>query len=435
MAFLLPQGTVSTLQAGPFVSTTDGLTLLPSLVIPPSARRLSLNGAAFVPSTAVDTAVYLTEGYYAFTLSAVDTQGLGTLRIALTLPGALAVWVDAVIVPAAVWQVLGGSGAAPLLLQGTPALLTLGPFINSLDGLTVQSALTIPPGEVQLSKNDGTFLTSTSVAPVLPRGDGHYSPTLTAADTASLGDLRVSVTLAGSLPVWLDYTVVSQASWNFYFAAQPPAIVVPPPLPPPLVTPAMPHTASSLYAGVSALLDDPQQLRADEALLLRILSQAQQWVALRYRLLIHSLPFEVIAGVPWYPVPALQPQVLMVTEVLDATGAMLTPVPLTRLRYADPEWLASAGPPTRFYRVGWTHLGLYKVPVTTEVYAMTGVCMPLRLTEGGQLLETPVSYDDAVMRVAAGLLLLGRERQYEKGMRLIAQGLAVSTGQAQEAAA
>lgn len=185
----------------------------------------------------------------------------------------------------------------------------------------------------------------------------------------------------------------------------------------------MDHTASSLYAGVSALLDDPQQLRAEEAVLLRSLSQAQQWVALRYHLLIHSFPCEVLAGAPWYPLPVTQPRLLVVTDVLDPTGSMLTPTPLTRLRYADPEWLASSGTPTRYYRVGWTHVGLWKVPAVAGQYTLTGVCMPARLTEGGQPLELPLSYDDAVIRVAAGLLLVGRERKYAKGLALVSQGL------------
>ena len=113
----------------------------------------------------------------------------------------------------------------------------------------------------------------------------------------------------------------------------------------------MAHTASSLYADISAVLDDPQQLRADEALLLRTLSQAQEWVTLRYRLLIHSLPLDIVGAVPWYALPVLQPRVLMVTEVVDEDGSMLTPVPLTHLRYSDPEWLASSGTPTRFSRI------------------------------------------------------------------------------------
>ena len=117
-----------------------------------------------------------------------------------------------------------------------------------------------------------------------------------------------------------------------------------------------PRACSTLYAGVSAILDDPQQLRADEPLLLRALSQAQQWVALRYHLLIHSFPLDVVANVPWYPLPVTVPQLLTVTEVLDVTGSMLVEVPLTRLRYSDMEWLASGGTPMRFYRVGWTHV-------------------------------------------------------------------------------
>jgi hypothetical protein len=433
VAFLASQSTLTTLQAGPFISTVDGVTVLSGLTIPPSARRLSVNGGAFVASTALDNAVYLSEGYYRFTLSGADTAGLGLLRVAITMPGALAVWVDVVVVPASVAAMLAGVPATPLLLQQTPALLTLGPFISNADGVTVQSALSIPPAEVQLSTNDGTFTTSTSVAPLLARGDGHYSPQLTAADTAVLGDMRVSITLAGSMPVWMDYTVVDQAGWDLYFSPLPAVIIVPPEPPvPPQPSPWGGRAASSLYAGVSAVLDDPQQLRADEPLLLRCLSQAQQWVALRYHLLIHSFPLDVIAGVPWYALPALQPRLLMVTEVFDASQRMLTAVPLTRLRYSDPQWLARSGPPTRFYRVGWTHLGLYTVPDASASYTMTGVCMPVRLTEGAQLLETPLSYDDAVMRVAAGLLLVGRERKTAKGMALISQGLALPMGQPAE---
>jgi hypothetical protein len=192
---------------------------------------------------------------------------------------------------------------------------------------------------------------------------------------------------------------------------------------------------ASLYAGVSAIIDDPQQLRASEALLLRVLSQAQQWVALRYHLLIHSVPLDVVAGVPWYPLPVTEPRLLVVTEVLDGGGSMLTPVGLTRLRYSDPQWLASSGTPTRYYRVGWTHLGLYRVPATSGQYFLTGICMPARFTEGAQSIETPIAYDDAVLKVAAGLLLIGRERNYDKGLALITQALAIPQPQAAAAPA
>jgi len=435
MAFLIPQSTLTTLQAGPFVSTVDGVTVLPSLTILPSDRRLSLNGGPFMPSTSSSTATYLNEGFYAFPLSVADTQLVGTLRIVITAPTALAVWLDVVIVPQVVYTVLAGVSATPLLLQGTQTLLTLGPFIASANGVTIQTGLTIAPTEIQLSRNDGTFSTGTATTLVVDRGYGHYSPTLTADDTADLGDLRVSITLPGSLPVWLDYTVVDQTTWNFYFAIPPvPAVL---PTPPPVPTQPAPlgvRTASSLYPGISALLDDPQQLRAEEEVLLRFLTRAQQWVALRYRLLLHTFPLEVIASVPWYALPPLLPRVVMVTEVVDPDGKMLLPVPLTRLRYSDPQWLASSGTPTRFYRVGWTTLGLYKVPDAYGQYTLTGVLLPRRLEEGGQPMETPVSYDDAVMQVAAGLLLLGRERNLVKGMALLSQGLGMPQTSATAAA-
>jgi hypothetical protein len=196
-------------------------------------------------------------------------------------------------------------------------------------------------------------------------------------------------------------------------------------MPPSPSTFVSPRACATLYAGISALLDDPQQLRAEEDVLLRVISQAQQWVALRFHLLIHSFPFDVVAGVPWYALPPTQPRLVVVTEVLDVNESMLTPVPLTRLRYSDAQWLASSGTPTRFSRIGWSHLVLYPVPAVFGQFTITGVCMPTRLLEGAQPLETPLSYDDAVMKVAAGLLLIGREHKYAKGLALISQGLAL----------
>lgn len=190
---------------------------------------------------------------------------------------------------------------------------------------------------------------------------------------------------------------------------------------------------ATLYGAVSAVLDDPQQLRAEEPVLLRMLSQAQEWVALRFRLLIHSFMLGALPGVPWYQLPVLFPTVLVVTEVIDQAGSMLVPVPLTRLRYSDPQWLKTSGTPTRFYRVGWTIVGLYRVPDAPAIYTVTAVCLPVRLTHGAQFLETPVAYDDALIYVAAGLLLIARERKYAKGLALIRQGLALPEPQTEPA--
>lgn len=436
MAFLVAQDTLSLLPVGPFVSALDGVTALAALTVLASDLQLSTNGGAFTASSGVSPALPLGEGYYRVTLAAADVATLGLVRLSVQVAPALPVWVDLFVVPAHVFALLGGAAAAPVVLEDTALVVTLGPFIAETDGVTVQSALPLTSSEVRISKNEAPLVASTALVAPAPLGFGHYAVTLSAADVATPGRVRVTIDRPGSLVVWTDLTVGTATTWAFYTTV-PPAPPLPSPVPPAPAAPSVlgGRAASTLYSGLSAVLDDPQQLRAEEAVLLRVLSQSQQWVALRYRLLIHSFDFSVVQSVPWYPLPVTHPRLLMVTEVLDASGSMLTPVPLTRLRYSDPQWLASTGTPTRFYRVGWTQVGLWKVPDLSASYTLTGVCLPRRLLEGGQLLETPRSYDDAVLMVASGLLLIARERQYQKGLLLIAQGLGVTTPQTTEVAA
>jgi|ERR1051325_983379 hypothetical protein len=193
-------------------------------------------------------------------------------------------------------------------------------------------------------------------------------------------------------------------------------------------------TADSLFARISASFDDPLRLRAEVDVLLRALSRAQQWTALRWRLLSHGFPLETLEGVPWYHLGQRLPRLLVVTDVSGPEGEMLLPVPLTRLRYSDAQWLATQGRPGRFYRVGWSYLGFYPVPATTAVMSVTGVCMPVQLTTPTQRLEVPESYADVLVRLTAGLLKLGREREYQEGLAEIQEALSLQPAQTGAAA-
>jgi hypothetical protein len=96
-----------------------------------------------------------------------------------------------------------------LLKQSTATTLLLGPFLDSTDGVTAETALTISQGDVLLWKEGGTTLAqkneSTSAT---HRSNGLYTCPVNTTDTNTLGTLVVSVAESGAVPVRLDYLVV-----------------------------------------------------------------------------------------------------------------------------------------------------------------------------------------------------------------------------------
>ncbi|MDF1551917.1 MAG: hypothetical protein P1P84_02590 [Deferrisomatales bacterium] len=95
-----------------------------------------------------------------------------------------------------------------LLKQSTAFTFRAGPFVDSTDGVTPETGLTIGQADIQISKAGGAFA-QTSAAPTTTHdSDGYYQCPLTATDTGTLGALRVQITMTGALPVWEDWTVV-----------------------------------------------------------------------------------------------------------------------------------------------------------------------------------------------------------------------------------
>lgn len=95
-----------------------------------------------------------------------------------------------------------------LLKQSTAVTLVLGPFVDSVDGVSAETALTISQADVRLSKNAGTFAQKNDTATASHMENGYYSVALNATDTNTLGRLHVAVAGAGALPVAVEYTVV-----------------------------------------------------------------------------------------------------------------------------------------------------------------------------------------------------------------------------------
>jgi hypothetical protein len=94
------------------------------------------------------------------------------------------------------------------LKQSTAVTVKIGPFVDSTDGNTVESGLTISQADVLLSKNGGAFTQKTEATSCTHDAIGYYGCPLDATDTGTLGRLQLAVHESGALPVYHEYMVV-----------------------------------------------------------------------------------------------------------------------------------------------------------------------------------------------------------------------------------
>lgn len=105
------------------------------------------------------------------------------------------------------------------LKQSTAQTVRFGPFLDSTDGITAETALTIAQADMQLSKDGGAFAQKNASGNATHDADGWYSTSLDATDTATVGELILQVTVSGALPVWTRWYVVEEAIYDAFFAA------------------------------------------------------------------------------------------------------------------------------------------------------------------------------------------------------------------------
>lgn len=97
---------------------------------------------------------------------------------------------------------------ARFLKQSTAFTFRAGPFVDSTDGVTAETALTIAQADIQISKAGGAFAQTSASPTTTHDADGWYQCPLTATDTGTVGALTVQITMAGALPVWHDFMVL-----------------------------------------------------------------------------------------------------------------------------------------------------------------------------------------------------------------------------------
>lgn len=104
--------------------------------------------------------------------------------------------------------VASAAGADTPLKQSTAVTVKLGPFVDSTDGVTAETALTISQADVRLSKAGGDYAQKSESSAATHDELGEYDVDLDTTDTATLGPLRLMVQESGALPVWRDFVVM-----------------------------------------------------------------------------------------------------------------------------------------------------------------------------------------------------------------------------------
>lgn len=100
----------------------------------------------------------------------------------------------------------------------------IGPFLDTNDADTAMTGLTIANTDIQLIVNGGASATKNSGG-ATHRSNGTYGITFDATDTATVGELEVSVKVAGALPVFKTFWVLEAAVYDAFFAASAPGYV------------------------------------------------------------------------------------------------------------------------------------------------------------------------------------------------------------------
>ena len=103
--------------------------------------------------------------------------------------------------------------------------ILLGPFLDSTDGNTAETALTIANTDIKLWAEGATTEFSKTAGGATHIAAGRYYAVLDATDTATVGKLEVNVHVAGALAVRREYHVLEEAVYDALFAASAPGYV------------------------------------------------------------------------------------------------------------------------------------------------------------------------------------------------------------------
>lgn len=105
------------------------------------------------------------------------------------------------------------------LKQSTAYTLKFGPFVDSSDGVTPMTALTLSQADFRVSKAGGNLAQKNESSSATHDEIGFYDVAINTTDTNTLGSLFIAVNESGALPVWQYFMVVPANVWDSLFGA------------------------------------------------------------------------------------------------------------------------------------------------------------------------------------------------------------------------
>ena len=106
-----------------------------------------------------------------------------------------------------------------ILKQSTAVDVLVGPFVDSSDGDTEETALTINSADVKLSKNGQTMAGKNQATACVHDSQGMYKCALDATDTDTIGNMVLFVHVAGALAARHEFQIVEEAVYDSLFGS------------------------------------------------------------------------------------------------------------------------------------------------------------------------------------------------------------------------
>lgn len=108
--------------------------------------------------------------------------------------------------------------ALPLKYNTASQTIIIGPFLDSTDGVTAETGLTIANTDIKLIKHGGTSTTNKNSGGATHIANGYYYATLNASDTDTVGRLNIYCTMSGACPVWHEFVVLPAVVFDSLYA-------------------------------------------------------------------------------------------------------------------------------------------------------------------------------------------------------------------------
>ncbi len=103
------------------------------------------------------------------------------------------------------------------LKQSTAITLPFGPMLDSGDGDTEETGLTISQADIRVRKNGGSFAQTNNAAGATHDEKGWYAVPLNTTDTGTLGPMTVNIHESGALVAWRHFMVVPSGTYDALF--------------------------------------------------------------------------------------------------------------------------------------------------------------------------------------------------------------------------